>query len=208
MGKAKDKAKMTLPKPDDVAPNSKPLLKPDWNSRVHVAIGMNETRMRMMTPCVRQHTVLCGDRRLPATPEFLAREPSEHKSPTFELELWLSVYDHTCVMRGLLPGDGCYVAAGAVIGVGTYMGRGVIVNTNASVAHDCVLDNFCSVGPLANLCGKVTVGECASIGASAVVLPGRQIGAYAIVGAGSVVTKDVPPGEIWYGNPARRTSVK
>ena len=30
-----------------------------------------------------------------------------------------------------------------------------------------------------------------------------SIGDYAIVGAGSIVTKDIPAGEVWAGNPAR-----
>jgi acetyltransferase-like isoleucine patch superfamily enzyme len=47
------------------------------------------------------------------------------------------------------------------------------------------------------------VGEYASIGANTTILPGLSIGAHAIIGAGSVVTCDIPPGEIWYGNPAR-----
>jgi UDP-2-acetamido-3-amino-2,3-dideoxy-glucuronate N-acetyltransferase len=36
-----------------------------------------------------------------------------------------------------------------------------------------------------------------------VVLPGIRIGRYALVGAGAVVTRDVPPHGIVYGNPAR-----
>lgn len=43
----------------------------------------------------------------------------------------------------------------------------------------------------------------ASIGAGSTILPGLVIGANAIVGAGSVVTKDIPAGELWLGNPAR-----
>jgi len=43
----------------------------------------------------------------------------------------------------------------------------------------------------------------ASIGANSTVLCGVQIGAGAMVGAGSVVTRDVPAGELWFGNPAR-----
>lgn len=43
----------------------------------------------------------------------------------------------------------------------------------------------------------------ASVGANATVLCGVEIGAGAMVGAGSVVTKDVPAGELWCGNPAR-----
>jgi acetyltransferase-like isoleucine patch superfamily enzyme len=43
----------------------------------------------------------------------------------------------------------------------------------------------------------------ASIGSGAVIVCGTTIGENAIIGAGAVVTKDVPPGEIWAGNPAR-----
>ena len=43
----------------------------------------------------------------------------------------------------------------------------------------------------------------ASIGSGAVILPGLTIGEQAMVGAGSVVTRDVSPGSIVVGNPAR-----
>jgi UDP-2-acetamido-3-amino-2,3-dideoxy-glucuronate N-acetyltransferase len=43
----------------------------------------------------------------------------------------------------------------------------------------------------------------ASIGANATILAGIEIGEYAMIGAGSVVTKNVPPYTLWFGNPAR-----
>ena len=43
----------------------------------------------------------------------------------------------------------------------------------------------------------------AQIGINACVLPRVTIGEYALIGAGSVVTKDIPPGVVAYGNPAR-----
>ena len=41
------------------------------------------------------------------------------------------------------------------------------------------------------------------IGARCLVLKGVTIGRGAMVGAGSVVTKNIPPCEIWAGNPAK-----
>lgn len=54
------------------------------------------------------------------------------------------------------------------------------------------------------------IGERCFIGAHALLLPGVTIGDGSIVGAGSVVTRDVPPASIVAGNPARvvRTGIK
>jgi acetyltransferase-like isoleucine patch superfamily enzyme len=50
---------------------------------------------------------------------------------------------------------------------------------------------------------KTVIGRRASIGSNATILCGVSVGEGAIVGAGSVVTKDVPPYTIVAGNPAR-----
>ena len=49
----------------------------------------------------------------------------------------------------------------------------------------------------------VHIGENVWIGANAVVLPGITIGDNSVIGAGSVVTKDIPPNVIAVGNPCR-----
>lgn len=47
------------------------------------------------------------------------------------------------------------------------------------------------------------IGRGAKIGANVTLLPGIVIGESALVGAGAVVTRDVPPGAVVAGNPAR-----
>lgn len=50
---------------------------------------------------------------------------------------------------------------------------------------------------------KTTIGANAFIGIGAKIMPGVTIGERAVVGANAVVTRDVPPFEVWAGVPAR-----
>lgn len=49
-----------------------------------------------------------------------------------------------------------------------------------------------------------TIRRAARIGIGVLILPGREIGENAQIGVGAVVTKDVPPREVWVGNPAKK----
>ena len=51
-------------------------------------------------------------------------------------------------------------------------------------------------------CAPVIIENDVFIGAHCIILKGVTIGEGSIIGAGSVVTKSVPAGEIWAGNPA------
>lgn len=57
-------------------------------------------------------------------------------------------------------------------------------------------------------CAPVVICEDAYIGSRAIILKGVRIGKAAYIAAGSVVTKDVPDGEVWGGVPARRINVE
>jgi len=52
-------------------------------------------------------------------------------------------------------------------------------------------------------CAPVVIGDNVFIGGHSTILKGITIGAKSIIGACSVVTKNIPSGEIWGGNPAR-----
>jgi sugar O-acyltransferase (sialic acid O-acetyltransferase NeuD family) len=113
------------------------------------------------------------------------------------------VHPTAYVARNASVGDGSQLLAGSVVGAEARIGTTCIVNTRASVDHECVLGPGVHVAPGATLCGAVIVEDEAFVGAGAVVLPRLRIGRGAVVGAGSVVTKDVPPGLVVRGNPAK-----
>jgi acetyltransferase-like isoleucine patch superfamily enzyme len=60
--------------------------------------------------------------------------------------------------------------------------------------------------PLGDLNKEVFIQKGAWLCANSVVLPGVTVGEYSVIAAGSVVTKNVPPYEIWGGSPAKKIS--
>lgn len=98
---------------------------------------------------------------------------------------------------------GCYIAAGAVLTAFVALGEHTHVNVCASISHDCVIGRFANIGPGSRLAGWVSVEDEADLGIGTNVIPGRRIGARAIIGAGSTVTRDIPPDVTAVGTPAR-----
>ena len=99
---------------------------------------------------------------------------------------------------------GTLIAPSAVVQSKARIGRGSIVNTGVIVEHECQLGDFVHVAPGAVLAGNVTIGEIGFIGANATIKEGVTIGKGAVIGAGAVVICDVPAGETWVGNPAKK----
>jgi sugar O-acyltransferase (sialic acid O-acetyltransferase NeuD family) len=100
-------------------------------------------------------------------------------------------------------GDAVLVNAGVVVGANSRLGFGTSVNRSASLGHDNVVDDFATIGPCASTAGHVHVGRGAFLGVGSVCAPEVRIGENAVVGAGAVVVRDVEPGAVVVGNPAR-----
>lgn len=96
-------------------------------------------------------------------------------------------------------GENCKIQTGVSIPPGWTIGNRVFIAPKVTFCNDTRPDLSQShFEPL-----KGIVEEDAVIGAAAVILPGITIGKGAFIGAGSVVTKSVPPGVTVVGNPAR-----
>jgi sugar O-acyltransferase (sialic acid O-acetyltransferase NeuD family) len=121
-------------------------------------------------------------------------------------EILTAIHDAAYVADDAKVGAGSQILAGSVVGAGALIGEAVIVNTGATVDHDCRIDDGVHLAPGVTLAGEIIVEADAFVGAGATVLPRVRIGKGAIVGAGAVVTRDVPPGAVVIGIPARLQS--
>jgi len=118
------------------------------------------------------------------------------------------------------------IGATVVVGPGTYVGSGEI--DSGTIGAFCAIGQAVIIGPtehdmqqwtvspkLMRLTGHDArladrdvdpprIGNDVWIGSQTIVLRGVTIGDGAVIGAGSIVTRNVPPYEVWAGAPARR----
>ena len=129
-----------------------------------------------------------------------------------------TVWQWSLVMAGAIIGRDCNLNAHTLVEGGAVIGDRVTLKSGVYVWNGVTLEDDVFCGPNATFTNdkhprsKATpfvkldtvVKRTASIGGGAVILPGVTSGEGAMIGAGAVVTRDVPAGETWAGNPARR----
>jgi UDP-2-acetamido-3-amino-2,3-dideoxy-glucuronate N-acetyltransferase len=127
---------------------------------------------------------------------------------------------HFChIMQGCVIGENCNLGQNVVVSPGVVLGNNVKVQNNVSIYTGVTCGDDVFLGPSMvftnvlnprsainrrNQYVKTAVGKGATIGANATIVCGHDIGDYAFIGAGSVVTKNVPPYALVIGNPARQ----
>lgn len=136
------------------------------------------------------------------------------------------IYGGSAIGEGLETGHGVVIREQNIIGdhlsiwnnstidYGCHIGSNVRVHCNVYIAQFTSIEDGVFIAPgvqIANdphpICGLCmqgpTIKKNARIGVNVTILSHITIGEGALIGAGSVVTKDVPPGMLAYGNPAR-----
>lgn len=86
----------------------------------------------------------------------------------------------------------------------TYIGHRVWLMKHVHVGHDAWLEDDVEIAPHSSIGGHVRLCAGVRVGQGATFKPGVIVGKNARIGMGAVVICDVPAGETWAGNPARR----
>ena len=150
--------------------------------------------------------------------EFCSIAPSVKLGQSVKLSKFINLYgcsigDETKVGAFVEIQKNASVGRRCKISSHTFVCEGVTIEDNVFVGHGVAFINdsypraTTPEGELQNESDwkveKTVVKRGASIGSGSTILANLVIGENAIVGAGSVVTRDVPPNAIVAGNPAR-----
>ena len=123
---------------------------------------------------------------------------------------WTHIREGAQIGSNVSIGQGCYVGSTARIGDGTRIGNGVYVWDGVTIGKNCFISPgvvFTNVKkPKAGRRGKFessVIEDNVTIGANSTIICPVVVGEGSVVGAGSVLTKSIPPNSLCWGNPAK-----
>ncbi|BDS14667.1 acyltransferase [Aureispira anguillae] len=110
----------------------------------------------------------------------------------------VNICSHCFIENDVTIGDNVTIKCGVQVWDGITIQDNVFIGPNVTFTNDLYPRSKQYAAEWTKT--KIELG--ASIGANATIMAGITVGSFAMVGAGSVVTKDLPPYTLWYGNPA------
>ena len=132
-----------------------------------------------------------------------SRQAVVHSLSGFNVSFPVLIHPSVIMSRSVVVSEGVIVAAGSVLTVEIQIGAHVHIDTSCTIGHETRIHDYARLNPGATVAGNVDVGRGAYIGSGATIIQGLEIGSDSIVGAGALVVRDVGPGLIVAGNPAR-----
>ena len=119
--------------------------------------------------------------------------------PNAKIGAHCNICSHCFIENRVHIGDNVVVKCGVQLWDGITLEDNVFIGANVTFTNDMFPRAKNNDWKQEN----TIVRRGASVGAGSTLLCGIEIGENAMIGAGSVVTKDVPAGELWVGNPAK-----
>ena len=127
------------------------------------------------------------------------------------------IWQFCVILKDAVIGENCNICSHVFIENDVKIGNNVTIKCGVQVWDGIRIKSNVFIGPNVTFTNdkypkskvypenfpKTVIEEGVSIGANSTILPGVSIGKGAIIGAGAVVTKDVPPGVLVTGIPAR-----
>lgn len=109
------------------------------------------------------------------------------------------------VWRNVEIGENCFVFENNVIQYHVSIGDNVVLWSGNHVGHRTRIEDNCFVSSHVVISGYCEIGTNSFLGVNCCIGDFRKVGADCIVGAGAVVVKNLEPGQVYVGNPARPT---
>lgn len=127
-----------------------------------------------------------------------------------------NIWQFVIVLPNAQIGGNCNICSHCFIENDVFIGNNVTIKCGVYIWDGITIEDNVQVGPNVTFTNdkyprakqdftmqRTLIKKGASIGAASVILGGVTIGENSMIGAGSLVTKDVPNNELWYGSPAK-----
>jgi UDP-2-acetamido-3-amino-2,3-dideoxy-glucuronate N-acetyltransferase len=127
-----------------------------------------------------------------------------------------NVWQYTVILPKSKIGESCNICAHCFIENDVVVGNNVTVKCGVYLWDGITIEDNVQIGPNVTFTNdkyprakqafelqRTIIKTGASIGAASTILGGVTIGENAMVGAGSLVTKNIPANELWFGSPAK-----